>query len=215
MSLSMSDAERGATAPRPEAPLLKLLLEVGPLTAFFFANSRYGIFTATGVFMGATLIALIASYLLHKRIPIMPLVSGAVVMVFGGLTLFLHDDLFIKLKPTIVNGLFAAVLLGGLAFGKSLLGIVFNSVFQLTEAGWRTLTLRWGLFFVFLAILNEVVWRGFSTDFWVGFKLWGVMPITVVFALAQVPLIQRTSLSTDEAASGEAPSIGSRGGAGE
>jgi intracellular septation protein len=211
----MSDAERGATAPRQEAPLLKLLLEVGPLTAFFFANSRYGIFTATGVFMTATVIALAVSYVLHKRIPIMPLVSGVVVMVFGGLTLFLQDDLFIKLKPTIVNSLFAAVLLGGLFFGKSLLGYVFDSVFQLTQAGWRTLTLRWGLFFVFLAVLNEVVWRGFSTDFWVGFKLWGVMPITIVFALAQVPLIQRTSLETPEAPPANETSSASGRGAGE
>jgi intracellular septation protein len=211
----MSNAERGATAPRPEAPLLKLLLEVGPLTAFFFANSRFGIFTATGVFMAATVIALTLSYILHKRIPIMPLVSGAVVMVFGGLTLFLHDDLFIKLKPTIVNSLFATVLLGGLLFGKSLLGYVFDSVFQLTEAGWRALTLRWGLFFIFLAVLNEIVWRGFTTDFWVGFKLWGVMPITIAFALAQVPLIQRTSLSTDDDAPAEAPVAGSGRGAGE
>lgn len=193
----MSDAERGATAARPEAPLLKLLLEVGPLTAFFFANSRYGIFTATGIFMAATVIALAVSYALHKRIPIMPLVSGVVVLVFGGLTLFLHDDLFIKLKPTIVNSLFATVLLGGLFFGKSLLGYVFDSVFQLTAEGWRKLTLRWGVFFIFLAVLNEVIWRGFSTDFWVGFKLWGVMPITIVFALAQVPLIQRYSIGED------------------
>ena len=112
-------------------------------------------------------------------------------MVFGTLTLWLQDEVFIKMKPTIVNGLFAAVLLGGLAFGKPLLGYVFDQAFKLDNEGWRKLTLRWGLFFVFLAVLNEVVWRLFSTDFWVAFKVWGTMPITIAFMLAQFPLLKR------------------------
>ncbi|MFO7308784.1 MAG: septation protein A, partial [Pseudomonadota bacterium] len=127
-----------------------------------------------------------------------PLVSGIVVLVFGTLTLVLHDELFIKLKPTIVNTLFGVVLLGGLAFGKSLLGFVLDSVFELDAEGWRKLTLRWGLFFLFLAVLNEVVWRTQSTDFWVSFKVFGVMPITLAFALAQTPLIMRHSPEKDE-----------------
>jgi intracellular septation protein len=121
----------------------------------------------------------------------MPLVSGAVVLVFGGLTLALHDDLFIKLKPTIVNSLFGMVLLGGLAFGKPLLPYVLDSVFQLDAAGWKKLTFRWGVFFFVLAAINELVWRTQTTDFWVAFKVWGVMPLTMGFALAQTPMMMR------------------------
>ena len=179
-------------------PLLKLALELGPLMVFFFANARGEwlvekfpalaalggpIFVATGLFMVATAIALAASWLLTRTLPIMPLVSGVVVFVFGGLTLWLQDDVFIKMKPTIINTLFGAVLLGGLWFGKSLLGYVFDSAFSLDAEGWRKLTLRWGLFFLFLAIVNEIVWRSFSTDTWVAFKVWGIMPITLVFTL--------------------------------
>ena len=132
------------------------------------------LFVATALFMVATAIALSVSWLLTRTLPIMPLVSGAVVFVFGALTLWLQDETFIKMKPTIVNSLFAAVLLGGLAFGKSLLGYVFDSAFKLDAEGWRKLTLRWGLFFVFLAVVNEIVWRSFSTDTWVAFKVWGI-----------------------------------------
>ncbi|WP_061936679.1 septation protein A [Aureimonas sp. AU22] len=190
-------------------PILKFALELGPLVVFFFANSRGEaivhavpalgalggpLFVATALFMIATVVALAVSYALTRTLPIMPIVSGAVVVVFGTLTLWLQDEVFIKMKPTIVNGLFAAVLLGGLAFGKSLLGYVFDQAFKLDDAGWRKLTLRWGLFFVFLAVLNEVVWRMFSTDFWVAFKVWGTMPITVAFMLCQFPLLKRHSL---------------------
>jgi intracellular septation protein len=190
-------------------PIVKLLLELGPLGVFFFANARgealarsypfvarFGepIFFATAVFIVATLIALVVSFALTRKLPIMPLVTGIVVVIFGGLTLWLQDETFIKMKPTIVNALFGGVLLGGLAFGKSLLGYVFDSAFHLDAAGWKKLTLRWGLFFLFLAILNEVVWRNFSTDFWVAFKVWGTMPITVLFTISQMPLIMRHSL---------------------
>jgi intracellular septation protein len=203
--------ERDPADPKRQAinPLLKLTLELGPLLVFFFANARgewlaqampvlsiFGapIFIATALFMLATAIALATSWLLTRSLPIMPLVSGIVVFVFGALTLVLHNETFIKMKPTIVNTLFGAVLLGGLAFGKSLLGYVFDSAFRLDAEGWRKLTLRWGLFFLFLAILNELVWRSFSTDFWVAFKVWGIMPITIAFTLSQMPLIMRHSL---------------------
>ena len=194
---------------REISPFLKLALELGPLLVFFFANARsawlvekfpglsaFGgpIFIATGLFMIATAVALAASWLLTRSLPIMPLVSGVVVFVFGGLTLFLQDDVFIKMKPTIINTLFGAVLLGGLFFGKSLLGYVFDSAFRLDAEGWRKLTLRWGLFFLFLAVVNEVVWRSFSTDAWVAFKVWGIMPITLLFTFSQMPLIMRHSL---------------------
>jgi intracellular septation protein len=175
-------------------PVLKLALELGPLVIFFLGNQRAGLFTATAAFMIATALALTIHYLLVKRLPIMPLVTGIVVLVFGGLTLLLHDELFIKLKPTIVNSLFGAALLGGLAFNKLLLPIVFESVIQLTEEGWRKLTLRWGIFFFVLALLNEVVWRTQSTDVWVNFKVFATMPITILFALAQTPLIMRYSV---------------------
>ena len=190
-------------------PVLKLVLELGPLMVFFFANTRGEwlakkfpalaelggpIFIATGLFMAATAIALLASWILMRTLPIMPLVSGIVVFVFGALTLWLQDDEFIKMKPTIVNTLFGVILLGGLAFGKSLLGYVFDSAFHLDAVGWKKLTLRWGLFFLFLAILNEVVWRNFSTDFWIAFKVWATMPITILFTISQMPLIMRHSL---------------------
>ncbi|PTW63328.1 intracellular septation protein [Breoghania corrubedonensis] len=190
-------------------PLLKLVLELGPLGVFFFANARGAqlsdmfpalaalggpIFIATAAFMVAIAISLVASYVLTRHLPVMPLVTGVVVLVFGALTLYLHDDLFIKLKPTIVNVLFGTVLLGGLVFGRSFLGYVFDSVFRLDAEGWRKLTFRWGLFFYVLAILNEIIWRNFSTDFWVTFKVFGIMPITFIFTLSQLPLINRHSL---------------------
>ncbi|WP_026060113.1 septation protein A [Pseudaminobacter salicylatoxidans] len=203
--------ERDSSDPKKKEvnPLLKLALELGPLLVFFFANARgawlveqfpilgdFGgpIFVATGLFMIATAVALIISWVMMRSLPIMPLVSGVVVFIFGALTLWLQDDVFIKMKPTIVNTLFGAVLLGGLLFGKSLLGYVFDSAFRLDEEGWKVLTLRWGLFFLFLAVANEVVWRNFSTDAWVAFKVWGIMPITLVFTFSQMPLIMRHSL---------------------
>ncbi len=182
-------------------PLLKLALELGPLAIFFFANSRYGIFTATAVFMVAITIALAASWILTRKLAIMPLITGIVVLIFGGLTIYLQNDLFIKLKPTIVNCLFGGILLGGLYFGKSLLGYVFDSVFKLTDEGWRLLTFRWGVFFFVLAVINEIVWRNFSTDFWVSFKVFGFMPITLAFTLFQMPLITKHSIP--EEADGE------------
>jgi len=193
-------------------PFLKPVLDLGPLVLFFLANSRpalflplvspilpadvaagerVGIFVATAVFMVAVVAALAISYALMRRLPVMPLVTAVIVLVFGSLTLFLHDELFIKLKPTIIYVLFGGVLMGGLAFGTPLLGLVFDSVFHLTEDGWRKLTLRWALFFFALAILNEIVWRTQSTDTWVSFKVFGVVPLTFVFAALQYPLLTK------------------------
>jgi intracellular septation protein len=193
-------------------PGLKLVLDLGPLLLFFFANSRpelfaplltpflprelvtgeqAGIFVATAVFIPAVLIALAVGYVKTRHLPAMPLVTAVIVVVFGSLTLALQNETFIKLKPTIIYVLFGAVLLVGLAFGKPLLGMVFDSVFHLTEEGWRKLTLRWALFFLALAVLNEIVWRTQSTDVWVTFKVFGVVPLTFVFAALQYPLLTK------------------------
>lgn len=194
----MSDTnDKSASAQKSLPPLLKLALELGPLLVFFITNARAGIFAGTAAFMVASVIALAVMWVMAKRIAVMPLVTAVVVMVFGGLTLALQDDLFIKLKPTIVNSLFAAVLLGGLAFGKPLLKLVFDAVFDLTDEGWRKLTLRWALFFIVLAVINEVVWRTQTTDFWVSFKVFGIMPLTFAFALSQMGLIQRHTKAPD------------------
>jgi intracellular septation protein len=180
-------------------PALKLVLDLGPLLVFFAANSRFGIFAATGAFMAAIVIALAVAYALTRHLPIMPLVTAIVVVVFGTLTLVLHDELFIKVKPTIIYVLFGGVLLVGLAFGKSLLGIVFDSVFHLTEEGWRKLTLRWALFFLALAVLNEIVWRTQTTDIWVDFKVFGVLPLTFLFAALQYPLLEKYAAPAEPA----------------
>jgi intracellular septation protein len=172
-------------------PLLKLALDLGPLALFFFANSHYGIFVATATFMIAVLAALAVSYVLTRHFPIMTVVTAIIVVVFGGLTLFLHDATFIKVKPTIIYALFGAVLIGGLMFNKPLLGVVFDSMFHLTEEGWRKLTLRWAIFFLALAVLNEIVWRNTSTNMWVDFKVFGVMPLTFLFGALQMPLLKK------------------------
>lgn len=191
--MSQSETKSDARPHTPEPPLLKFLLELGPLVVFFIVNARAGIFWGTGCFVAATVVSLVASRMMFGRIPIMPLVSGVFVVVFGGLTLYLQDELFIKLKPTIVNGIFASILFGGLYFGHSLLRYLFGEVFQLTDEGWRKLTFRWACFFVFLACLNEAAWRLLSTDAWISFKLFGIMPITMLFAISQVGLLKRYS----------------------
>jgi intracellular septation protein len=200
-------------------PFLKLALEMGPLILFFFANARpalftplvgpllpaavatgerAGIFAATAVFMVAILIALIVSYALTRHLPVMALVTAVVVVVFGSLTLVLQDETFIKMKPTIIYVLFGVLLIGGLLFKKPLLAVVFDSMFDLTEEGWRKLTLRWAVFFLALAVVNEIVWRTQTTDFWVSFKVFGVVPLTFVFAAFQYPLLQRYATEKKE-----------------
>jgi intracellular septation protein len=172
-------------------PLLKLGLDLGPLVLFFLVNAKLGIFYATGAFMAAVLVALVVSYVLIRRLPVMTVVSAVIVTVFGGLTIILEDETFIKVKPTIIYLLFAGTLFGGLILRKPLLEIVFDQMFHLTEEGWRKLTVRWALFFLALAVLNEIVWRNFSTDTWVSFKVFGALPLTFIFAMLQVPLLNK------------------------
>lgn len=211
--MSDTSTDTKASPAEKQNPVPKMALELGPLLIFFFGNLRGEwlartfpeltaiggpLLIATALFMVATIISLVISKIIFKHLPVMPFVSGIVVLVFGGLSIWLQDETFIKMKPTIVNTLFGVVLLGGLAFGTSLLGYVFNAAFQLDAEGWRKLTLRWGIFFLFLAVLNEVVWRNFSDDVWVSFKVWGTMPITILFTLAQMPLIMKHSLEDKE-----------------
>src|SRR5215475_585202 len=189
-------------------PLFKLATELGPLLVFFVANAKFHLFVATGAFMVAIVAAMIASYVVTRHVPVMTLVTGAIVIVFGTLTLALHDETFIKVKPTIIYGLFAATLGGGLLFGRSFIAIMFDQMFNLTPQGWRLLTARWALFFLAMAMLNEVIWRSQSTDVWVNFKVFGVTPLTMLFALLQMPLINRhhlepVSLEASDATDGD------------
>lgn len=186
------------TPPAPKGrvinPVLKLALEFGPLALFFIASARTNLVVATSVLMAGVVVTLVVSYALTRRIPIMPLVTAVAVLVFGGLTLYFDNPVFIKIKPTIVNVIFGTALLGGLAFDKPLLPVVLDVALHLDRDGWVKLTFRWGVFFFFLAALNEIVWRTQTDVFWAGFKVFGTMPITILFALAQVPLILRHEL---------------------
>jgi intracellular septation protein len=184
-------------------PLLKLILDLGPLVVFFIATNKLSVANATLVFMAATLISLIASKILLKKIPVMPLVTGIVVLIFGALTWKFDDQFYIQLKPTIVNLLFASALAIGLLFGRSLIKIVLGEVIRLHDEGWRKLTIRYVGFFVFLAALNEFVRYQYSFEFWTGFKLFGVMPISMIFMMAQIGLLQKYQLPDDAA---DAPS---------
>jgi intracellular septation protein len=182
-------------------PVFKLVTELGPLIVFFVANAKFNLFVATGAFMVAIVAAMIASYVVVRHVPVMAIVTAVIVLVFGTLTLVLHDETFIKVKPTIIYG--------GLLFGRSFIAILFNQMFNLTPKGWRILTMRWALFFLGMAVLNEIVWRTQSTDFWVAFKAFGAIPITMIFAMTQMPVVKRYHLepATLEASEAEAGDV--------
>jgi intracellular septation protein len=172
-------------------PALKLATEMGPLIAFFVANAWAGIFWATGVYMVAAAIALALTWAMTRRIAIVPIVTLGFVVAFGALTLWLADETFIKVKVTIINALFGVILFTGLLMGRPLLKLALGEALNMDAEGWRKLTIRWALFFFAMAALNEFVWRTFSTDAWVNFKVFGLLPLTVVFAVAQIRLMQR------------------------
>ena len=170
-------------------PLLKLILDLAPLGAFFIGFKLFGLQGATMCIIAVTAASLLISYAMTRRIALSPLITGVVVALLGGLTLYLNSELFIKIKPTIVNVIFAGILFYGLAKGKGLLRHLFETAFQLTEEGWKLLSLRWACFFLFLAALNEVVWRSVPTETWVNFKVFGMLTLTVLFTLLQFPLV--------------------------
>ena len=183
---------QSSAAPRKALnPWVKFALELGPLALFFIVYGRLGIFAATAVLMVGVAATLIISWAMLRRIPIMPLVTAVIVAIFGSLTLILHDETLIKVKPTALYLLFGAALFIGLAIKKPLLKIMFDGALSVTEEGWRRLTWRWAFFFLALAVLNEIVWRTQSTDVWVKFKTFGFLPLTLAFAVAQAPLIMR------------------------
>ncbi len=186
--------------------LVRLLIEAGPLAAFFITNSQAGIMTGTAVFMAAIVVAVGVSWHLERRVPIMPVVGAGFVLLFGGLTLWLQDDLFIKIKPTLVNLLFATVLFVAYAMRRNVLKRLLGTVLSLSDDGWRTLSIRWAWFFLLLAVVNEIVWRNLTTDAWVNFKVFGIMPLTLLFSALQAPLILRHQLPEQAAADGPAES---------
>jgi intracellular septation protein len=179
---------------------LRLALDLGPLLVFFVTFRFFGIFAATGCFMAAVLLALSFGYIRERRFSPMPLITAVLVLIFGALTLYLRNDIFIKMKPTALYALFSVLLVGGLAYNRLLIRYVFSQAFELSDAGWRALTWRWAGFFLALAVLNEMVWRNFPTSVWVSFKVWAVIPLIFLFALAQTPLIFRHQIATDDEA---------------
>ena len=169
----------------------KLLIDIGPLAVFFIFYTRSGLQASILPFMVATVIAVLFSYILEKKIPIMPTVGAGIVLLFGGLTIYFDNDVFFKMKPTIINLLFAVILYGGILINKPLLKYLLGAALKLEEEGWKILTQRWIGFFIALAVLNEVVWRTQSTDIWVNFKVFGILPITFIFTMTQFPLIKK------------------------
>jgi intracellular septation protein len=201
MSGGESVKDNSSTAPGTRKRLnagVKLALELGPLLLFFVVNSKFGIYAATGVLMAGVILTLVVSWTVTRHLPAMPVVTAVLVLIFGSLTFFLQDETFIKLKVTILYVLFGGALIGALWFDKLLLPIVFDLAFHIDDAGWRKLTWRWGFFFFSLAALNEIVRRVVTTDAWVNFKVFGILPLTFLFALTQLPLITRHEIRAEE-----------------
>ncbi len=172
------------------SPVLKLCIDLGPLILFFITDELYDIFIATGVLLAAVIVSFVVSWILTHKIPILPSVSLLFVLVFGGLTLALGDEEFIKIEVSLTNALCGIVLLGGLIWNQSLLSIVFGSMLEIDEDGWKKLTFRLGLFMIALALLNEIV-RQFASDYWIIFRVWGILGLNVIFLITQIPIMKR------------------------
>ena len=171
---------------------VKLFIDIGPLAIFFIYYKLSGdLIDAILPLMLATVVAVIISYILEKKIPIMPTLGAGIVVIFGGLTIIFDNKIFIFMKPTIINIIFAAILYGGIILKKPLLKYLLGSALKLEEEGWTILTQRWAAFFIALAVLNEIVWRTMSEEFWVSFKVFGILPITFIFTMTQFPLIKK------------------------
>jgi intracellular septation protein len=188
------------TSPAKAAPppWIKLVLDIGPLIVFFATFQFFGIFRATAVFMVAVIAALAVSYFREGRVSPMPVFSAVLVVFFGGLTLYFKNDVFIKLKFTVIYVILGTMLIGGLAFNRLFIKYAFGEAFDLSETGWRKLTWRWGGFFLGIAVLNEIVWRTFATSIWMDFKFWAVTPLIFLFALAQMPLVLKHDISGEK-----------------
>ena len=171
--------------------IFKLLIDIGPLAVFFVFYTRSDLKTAILPFMIATIIAVLFSYIIEKKIPVMPTVGAAIILIFGGLTIYFDNETFFKMKPTIINLLFAGILYGGIILNKSLLRYLLGAALKLQDEGWDILTKRWIGFFIALAILNEIIWRTQTTDIWVNFKVFGILPITFIFTLTQFSTIKK------------------------
>ena len=169
----------------------KLLIDIGPLAVFFIFYSRSDLKSAIIPFMIATIIAVLFSYIMEKKIPVMPTVGAFIILIFGGLTIYFDNEVFFKMKPTIINLLFALILYGGMIIKKPLLKLLLGAAIKLEDVGWKILTQRWISFFIALAIINEIVWRTQSTDIWVNFKVFGILPITFIFTMTQFSLIKK------------------------
>ena len=177
---------------------LRLVVEHGPLVVFFVAYYFSDLFIATASIMIAATLALLLSYIIERRIPTMPLVTAGIIGIFGGLTLWLQDETFIKMKPTIIQAIFGTILISGLLANRLFLKSILGSAWKITDEGWRTLTFRFSIFFFFSALLNEAIWRTQSTDFWVNFKVFGLLGLTVAFFLFQLPLLEKFKVQKDQ-----------------
>ena len=175
--------------------IYKLIIDIGPLAVFFIFYTRSNLQSAILPFMIATVIAVLFSYTLEKKIPVMPTVGAIIILVFGGLTIYFDNDVFFKMKPTIINLLFAGILYGGIVLKKPLLRYLLGAALKLQDEGWSILTKRWIGFFIALAILNEIIWRTQSTDIWVNFKVFGILPITFIFTITQFSVIKKYQIN--------------------
>ena len=169
----------------------KIFFDIGPLAVFFIFYTRGNLQSAILPFMIATVIAVLFSYIVDKKIPIMPTVGAGIILVFGGMTIYFDNEIFFKMKPTIINLLFAVILYAGQLLNKPILKYLLGSALKLEDLGWQILSKRWIGFFIALAILNEIIWRTQSTDMWVNFKVFGILPITFIFTMTQFPLIKK------------------------